>query len=65
MILELDYSGHYDRKFVEITLEEWKKIKQLTKNHYLTDTSEGQDLLAELEKRKEVDMKFESVVAYI
>lgn len=65
MILELDYSGHYSRKFIEITEEEWKKVQKLTDGHYISDTMEGQDFLEELEKRPEMKLQIKSVVAYI
>lgn len=65
MILELDYSGHYPRKFIEITEEEWQKVQRLTDGNYISDTMEGQELLAEFEMRQEVKLEIKSVVAYI
>ena len=63
MILELTYSGHYPRKFVEITEEENIKLERLTRDYFLFDTMEGQAFLTELEAKPAVTLEFKSVRA--
>ena len=67
MFLRLDYSSHYPEleKIIEITEEEWEKIRDLTEKFYLSDTPDGTKLLDDLESRPAVLKDMKTVTAYI
>lgn len=64
MLIELDYRGQSARKLVEVTKEEYQKIKKLEESFYLTDTEEGRELLKDLEQRPNKGADIPVVIAY-
>ena len=65
MLIELDYSGHYPRKVVEITKEEHQKIRSIeASGYYLFDTEEGRELIKSLEDRPSMGKKVPVIVVY-
>ena len=48
MLIQLDYSGHYPRKLVEVSEEEYARIRELEKGHYLWDTPDKQGLWCDI-----------------
>ncbi len=51
MLIMLSWNGHAPNKLVEVTDAEYARIQELTKRAYLFDTEEGQDLIADLDRR--------------
>lgn len=64
MLIKLSYSGHYASKIVEVTDAEYNRIKELENGLYLFDTPEGQEIIADLEKRPIVKNNIPTVVVY-
>jgi uncharacterized protein YlaN (UPF0358 family) len=53
MLIKLTYSGHYPSKYVDVTEAEYARIVELTAKRFLFDTTEGKQLIEDLEKRPE------------
>jgi hypothetical protein len=65
MLIKLSYNGHYPSKIVEVTDGEYNQIKQIESTGiYLFDSPEGQEIIAELEKRPVVKQSIPIVVVY-